>query len=303
MDQQFQEYLENVIELEKNADIQRRTIERLDAKIRSLGRPRNITQSYATDNSGGFEANIIIVLGSFIGAVFCGVINGLVNLRHFKFFAGLIKGALWGAIGGLALGVVIALLCRVIDKSKWKKKQRELNADYEKRVTADNSRLAKESAQKTRFIMLRNELRAQHQKTLETRARFYDVNVIYPKYRNIMAICSFYDYFMSGRCTELTGHEGAYNLYESELQLKIISDKLDEIKDKLDEIKAYQHQAYLVLSDNNRKIARLVAESEKQTQLANFAAEQSAIVAYNTGEMRAELNQLTWLKTYEMLTS
>lgn len=43
----------------------------------------------------------------------------------------------------------------------------------------------------------------------------YSVNIIYPKYRNFAAICTIYEYFDSGRCTELSGPTGAYNLYRN----------------------------------------------------------------------------------------
>lgn len=54
-------------------------------------------------------------------------------------------------------------------------------------------------------------------KTLcETRNKLFSVNIIYPNYRDIFALSSFYEYFNSERCYELEGPDGAYNLYESE---------------------------------------------------------------------------------------
>lgn len=50
----------------------------------------------------------------------------------------------------------------------------------------------------------------------ETRNKLFSVNVIYPNYRDIFALSSFYEYFNSERCYALEGPDGAYNLYESE---------------------------------------------------------------------------------------
>lgn len=54
-------------------------------------------------------------------------------------------------------------------------------------------------------------------KTLhELCGKLFSINVIYPNYRDIFALSSFYEYFNSERCYELEGPDGAYNLYESE---------------------------------------------------------------------------------------
>lgn len=64
----------------------------------------------------------------------------------------------------------------------------------------------------------------------------YSADVIFPKYRNIEAMTTMYEYFETGRCTSLKGPDGAYNLYETELRSKAIIGKLDVVSDKLDVI-------------------------------------------------------------------
>ena len=91
------------------------------------------------------------------------------------------------------------------------------------------------------------------QKTLDeeqsTLGKLYGLNVIYEKYRNIIAVGSFIDFFASGRCNDFVGPEGAYNLYESEIRLDRITDKLDIIIQKLNEIEANQRAVYLALQE------------------------------------------------------
>ena len=59
--------------------------------------------------------------------------------------------------------------------------------------------------------------------------KYYDMDVIFPKYRNFSAVCSFYEYLMTERCTGLTGPNGAYNLYESEKTMGHIVNAVDNI--------------------------------------------------------------------------
>ena len=131
-------------------------------------------------------------------------------------------------------------------------------------------------------------------------SRVYNIGVLFPKYHNINAVCSIYEYFVSGRCSQLTGHEGAYNLYESEIRANLIIEKLDDRILSLERIKGNQYMLYSAINEGNRKMDRLIAESERQTQLASFNAEQSAIAAYNSAVACDELKQIKWLKTYEL---
>jgi len=63
--------------------------------------------------------------------------------------------------------------------------------------------------------------------------QLYKANIIHPKYRGLIPVSMFYDYVDTGRCSTLTGHEGAYNIYESELRDQIIFDKLDKINNNI----------------------------------------------------------------------
>ena len=54
---------------------------------------------------------------------------------------------------------------------------------------------------------------------------YYQQNLIRKKYRNLIAVSSFYQYFLSEQCRRLEGPEGAYALFESEL----LSGRVDEV--------------------------------------------------------------------------
>ena len=55
----------------------------------------------------------------------------------------------------------------------------------------------------------------------------YSLNIIYPKYRYMVAVIRMLEYFESGRCTALTGADGAYNKYEDEVTQETIISRLD----------------------------------------------------------------------------
>ena len=68
----------------------------------------------------------------------------------------------------------------------------------------------------------------------------FSINVIYPNYRDVFALTSFYEYFNSERCYELEGPDGAYNLYESERR----SDAFSTFFRKLEDINKNQIVLY-----------------------------------------------------------
>ena len=63
--------------------------------------------------------------------------------------------------------------------------------------------------------------------------KLYELNVIFPKYRDLVAVSQMYEYVASGRCNTLSGYEGAYNLYEQELRMNIVISQLEDIYDQL----------------------------------------------------------------------
>ena len=94
-------------------------------------------------------------------------------------------------------------------------------------------------------------------KTLEAKIMYEKSEVIFPKYQNLVAYSQFYEYFQAGRCTSLTGPDGAYNLYETELRQNIIIGKLDDISNSLEEIKQNQYMIYSELKSINSNISML----------------------------------------------
>lgn len=107
----------------------------------------------------------------------------------------------------------------------------------------------------------------------------YDMDVIFPKYRNLVAISSINEYLMSGRCYELEGPDGAYNLYETELRQNLIINKLSDIVDNLEKIRDNQYSLYEVLKDSNRTIKALSEEARKLNETSKLTQYYTETVA------------------------
>lgn len=91
----------------------------------------------------------------------------------------------------------------------------------------------------------------------------YDIGIIHPKYRNMIAIASFVDYFETGRVEKLKGSDGAYNLFEQELRANIIISELKKINESLEIIKSNQYALYTELKEV-RKITEQIGEEQRK---------------------------------------
>lgn len=128
------------------------------------------------------------------------------------------------------------------------------------------------------------------------RKSLYSCGVIYEKYRNPVALASFLDYVASGRCTTLTGADGAYNIYENEVRLDRIVTKLDVVIKKLDQIIENQHSLYSLMSEMNSSLKSLDRTSKEMAdsikaiegcqktiaESTSVIAENTAVIAHNT---------------------
>ena len=128
-----------------------------------------------------------------------------------------------------------------------------------------------------------------YEKIIRNLVSFYLKNIIYPKYRGLVPIAAFYEYFNSGRCDTLTGHEGAYNIYETEIRMNIIIAKLDDVIYRLDEIRDRQYALYdaienadVVVNNMNNTINGLVGNMKSVVDNQNVIAYNTRIAAENT---------------------
>lgn len=114
----------------------------------------------------------------------------------------------------------------------------------------------------------------------------YEKNIIHPKYRNLVAIAQIYEYFDTGRCTELEGPNGAYNLYESELRANIIIDNLSEIASQLQTFNRNMSTLTNSIAETNNLLYSIGLSLQKIEANTALTAYNSQVSATNTELIR-----------------
>ncbi len=238
---------------------------------------------------GGVIGGIAIILFAIIYSVK----HDIIGISWISFIAGGVIGflaailcfAVFWAIG-LVIGKISAV---IIDKPKE-------NRYIKQKIDSVNAGIIKKNEIQEKEVTRRLEsLNAQIEKsedsledTEDILSDFYDKNIIYEKYRNLYAISSICEYVESGRCEKLTGANGAYNLYESELRQGIIINQLNEIISELEEIKQNQWRLYEAIKETNETVERLsnvttnaIGKLEQLKDNTEICAYNSQIVAQN----------------------
>ena len=109
----------------------------------------------------------------------------------------------------------------------------------------------------------------------------YAQDVVYAKYRNLVAITTINEYLQSGRCSELEGHGGAYNLYEMELRQNIVINQLSSIVSNLEQIRDNQFALYQELAHANATVNNILYEIKQvntNTKLTAYFAGVTALI-------------------------
>lgn len=128
-----------------------------------------------------------------------------------------------------------------------------------------------------------SEIMSQHEKALASLEKsinaVYDENIIFPKYRNLVAITAINEYLLSGRCDKLEGPDGAYNLYEMELRQNVIIAQLSNIIDNLEQIRSNQYSLYEELQKSNYTINEILSETRRMKETAKLTAYFAGVTA------------------------
>lgn len=172
----------------------------------------------------------------------------------------------------------------------WKRteKIKSENAENEKRYYQNH----------TEWQKLREEidkkLETPHQQSLDIREKLYARNVMYPKYQNLPALTSIYEYFITGRCEELTGPHGAYNMYEDEMRKDTVISQLGTVIANLEQIKQNQYMLYQQVKTIQKtasvignELAQIRGYTAALTELSAMNAYYNAVSARNSRIMTA----------------
>lgn len=276
------EYLKNIMELEQAVYTINKAVGYLQYKSRNLGIRKNYTEPQKPVKLDGLGTGVfalydtlkVAALGIPISIVF-GLIRWI--------YGGKFGASFWGC---MLLFIGIGFFKELFENSYMNdytsSKYNEEVSHYYRLVEEDKKRVSIELAQKEDIESQITTLVKKRKEISETLNKLYDINIIYPKYRNFVAVTTFYEYFESGRCNELQGHEGAYNIYENEIRLNVIITKLDDIIERLDEIRSNQYAIHNAVSEGNRIANNIYQQAIKTSGKMDLISENSAITSYNS---------------------
>lgn len=260
----MKQYLKDIYLLEKEIYCSERAKQKLIDTANGLGIARDIKMPYFLF---GFD-DLLSLCG--IPACFVGPLC---------FFIACIQGSFKPIIIGIIICAIIGSIICLCQYSSEKKAYNSQMRTYKREKEEDERRIEKESecarAYRDNALLYYQNISACE----NTLKQLYDLDIIFPKYRNFIAISQIYEYYMSGRCTELEGHEGAYNIYESEVRQNVIIIQLNAVLANLEEIKRTQYMIYDAICEANSRLAHIESNTEAIAYNTAVIAENSEICA------------------------
>jgi len=313
-------YLQHVLETEKNIYTLTQSTNRMYNYVQKLGQAKSISSPQRHNSGVGSSvgrfiawaiAGLIVglIVGGIIGMNYSsahmeeapvkmnGEIRGYIKVRSDSFDQGaMVSRIILGTVAGMGAGIFIAFLLTAKKAAETSNANRAAQESYSNAILQDQNRVSRELKAKNEVLNYYNVMINQLAQTKQALDKLYSADIIHPQYRNIIAIASFYQYIDTGRCTTLDGHEGAYNLYESERQMNMIVSKLDTIIERLDEMQSNQYMLYNTINTANNKIDRLTHNSQLALSYASATAANSEIMAYNIQVAAQNTTALKWME-------
>lgn len=308
----MKKYLKNIYKLESSLYEQNLLYNEINAQINGL---KNQPEEALYEENQKQKESITDILGSIVGFGLLGAVALIIIRGVYSFFAytggiiaDLFTGRLWdwltqfaliGALIGVGISIVIIIWNIISTKYRLNKENEEiqlLNAEIMEKNRCNNYYINQ------KIIILNKEkdrLLSAYRETKNTLNEYYSYNIIFPKYRHLEAISSFYEYFSSGRCTSLDGHEGAYNIYENELRQGVIINKLDNIIEHLDRIEDNQYMLYSAIKEGNEQSAYIASQINNTANLLAKIESNSDVTAYYSKISAQNTECLKWMKIFD----
>ena len=126
---------------------------------------------------------------------------------------------------------------------------------------------------------------------------FYELDVIYPKYHNLPALTSMYEYLITGRCEELAGPHGAYNLYEDEVRKDTVISQLNTVIENLEQIKQNQYMLYEQVVSIQQTTKAIAIELYQIKGYTFFLTELATLNTYYSGIAAANSTALAYSRS------
>lgn len=323
----LKEYLGIVVDMEKNIYLQQKIVTKLENEINSLGKPATFyppskpLKPSIPEHMKKREKEPFSVLEVLKTIGLIALIIALIFLITVVSLAFL--------VGFFLIPITIFMWANEIHDSNVASKKEEkeyyealdqyneslvqyekATRKYQKDIAMDKVRIEQELIKKGALGADLCQLNIGLNESQAMLSKIYTKNIIFPKYRNLIMVCSLYEYICSGRCSALEGHEGAYNILEMEIRLDRIITQLDTVITKLDQIRGSQFMLYSAIQDSNRQSAQILESTQRmadqlqglgsrldsqsaefQTQLSDLQ-QSSALTAYQAERVQKELHYM-----------
>lgn len=334
----LKKYVKKVLDLESSIYMQKEAISNLEANVDILleteFKPTQRLYKYNLYEMPKISLDSIVFFAVYMLSLFVGFASGVVGRYIYEESAVLINDfgteVKTGILVGIIVGIVGCIIYYVYKVIEFKRLCKQTKADNTKimkdtdeinnQIVAYNNQVENENYERKLKIeeelnYLNNQInciKEVKKQTENTLAQFYEKNIIYPKYRDLIAVASFNDYLMSGVCSELEGHEGCYNKYDIEIRLNTIIYKIDEVLDNLDKIEKNQHSLYIEMKNCSSKLENImegmssvVNEIENLRDQNAMAIEtqknSNAVLEFYAEENARNIDDIKWLNTIETI--
>ena len=309
----LKEYLDIVVTMEKNIYLQNSLISQMRERYAQLGQAHIYNEPTAPKDSSGGGIVAAIMNG---GLAFIGFLLARWGLQliYGSDSLGSLLGVVVSFLGGifLMLGVFMEIAMFGADaraKERYLEEKRSYDiayAEYEENIRMDKERVRKEELEKKVLSLEILLLQEQNKNSRQNLEQIYSPNIIFPKYRNLVMLCSIYEYICAGRCTTLEGHEGAYNILEMEIRLDRIITQLDLVIARLDVIRNNQYMLYSAIQETNQQITQILkstnyvmdslqnfrGQAEELIAIINSVEKNSMLATYQAENMQKELHYM-----------
>lgn len=303
---ELQKYLAGVLETELTIYTQNNLIDKLTSKYNGLNRKQTISkpQKRKTEASLLYCVWVAGIISGIIGGI-VGLIDGFSSADSFIYYIAAIIAALIYAVvsllvGGIVFGFIAWIIWLFIEKKRIDEEYDAQNKQYNNNVVNQNSRLKREQQLQPVLAREINSLKVCRDKSIKNLSEMYSYNIIAPEYRNIFAVSSFLGYLRSGRTyclnyDQLTGDQGAYNIYEMEVRLDKIITNTEEILYNLDMVLDYQRELAYGLQQANKKIDNLYSDVTGISRSVKSIEQSQSIIEYNSECTKNQVALLTWM--------
>lgn len=293
-------YLKHVFDLEKMLYQQNEILEHLRDSIGSVNYQMKLEPEIYQEKRPSVVGGIITAIACAFFAIL--VYFGYVFLKSPEGGApGWFLNIMLGIIGifvCFVVGGIILVVSNVVQTQSYNQQVRITNQENIEEIQRYRKNLLeKGKTLNDEYALLADE----RKKTKAVLNKFYSTNVIYPKYRSLPAIASLFEYMLSERCYGLTGHEGAYNLYENELRLGHIISTLDSISSDIKEIKQNQRMLYDVMSESQKMTKSMFEQQVINGQVLCDIRKSNQIMQYNQNQIANRMEHMHWLEEQKYL--